>query len=105
MTACTSVGFAENVIPKRSLPMPAGGSDANLFRCEWRGSYVTGHRLARREFHTLFPLQITDRKRVIVLDLTLTGDGYRQLNECAHEFPIHFLGPLRRWPTGRVEEQ
>src|ERR1700722_3170579 len=42
---------------------------------------------------------------MVIFDLALTGDGYRQLNECAHKLPIHFLGPLRRWCTGRVEEQ
>src|SRR5271163_460619 len=48
MTACASVGFAENVIPEMSLPMPARGSDANLCRREWRNSYVTGYGLSRR---------------------------------------------------------
>src|ERR1700722_1727299 len=42
---------------------------------------------------------------MVILDLALTGDGYRQLNESAHELPVHFLGSLRRWRTGRVEEQ
>jgi hypothetical protein len=41
---------------------------------------------------------------MVIFDLALTGDGHRQLNECAHELPIHFLGPLRRGRTGRIEE-
>jgi hypothetical protein len=53
----------------------------------------------------LSALQITDGKRMIVFDFALTGHGYRQLNECAHKLPVHFLGPLRRWRTRRVEEQ
>ena len=50
-------------------------------------------------------LQVTDGERMIVFDFAFTGDGYRQLNEGAHELPINFLGSLRRWRTGRVEEQ
>jgi hypothetical protein len=42
---------------------------------------------------------------MVIFDLALTGDGYRQLNESAHELPVHFLGSLRRWRTGCVEEQ
>jgi hypothetical protein len=42
---------------------------------------------------------------MVIFDLAFTGDSYRQLNECADELSIHFLGALRRWRTGHVEEQ
>jgi hypothetical protein len=50
MTACTSVGFAENVIPEQSLTIPARGCDANLFRGKWRDLGVMGYGLARPQY-------------------------------------------------------
>jgi hypothetical protein len=47
MTVCTSVGFAENVIPERSLSIPARGCDANLLRGKWRDLDVMGYGLTR----------------------------------------------------------
>ena len=91
MTTCTDVGFAEDVIPKGSLALPARGSDANLLRSERSNSDVTGHSLARRESDTVTALQVTNGERMIVLNLALTGDGYRQLDECSHQLPIDSL--------------
>ena len=33
MTSCTSVGFAENVVPERSLAMPTRESEATYCGC------------------------------------------------------------------------
>jgi len=59
MTSCRGVGFAENVIPQRSLATPTRGSKANLLCGERGDSDVTGHRLARWQADALPPLQVT----------------------------------------------
>src|SRR6476620_4133062 len=48
MTSGTGVSFAENVVPQRSLAVPARGGDANLLRGERGDSDVTGDGLTRR---------------------------------------------------------
>src|SRR5215469_6728526 len=92
MTACTSVGFAENVVPQRSLVMPTRGSETNLFLGERDDSDMTSHRLARGQPYALPSLQVTDGERMIVFNLAFTADGCRQLNECSHKPSIDFLG-------------
>jgi hypothetical protein len=42
---------------------------------------------------------------MIVFNLAFTGHGHGQLNECAHQLPVNFLGPLCRRRTGCVKEQ
>src|SRR5580692_6602226 len=42
---------------------------------------------------------------MIVFNLALTGDGYRQLNERPYQLSVDFLAPLRRFRAGRVKEQ
>jgi hypothetical protein len=66
---------------------------------------LTGHGFARREPDTLAALQVTDGERMIVLDLTGTGDGDWQTNESPRELSIDFLRPLRQWRTRFIEEQ
>src|SRR5215471_3668614 len=105
MAARTSVGFAENVVPQRSLAMPTRGSEANLFLGERDDSDVTSHRLARWQPDALPSLQVTDCERMIVFNLAFTGDGYGQLNECSHQPSIDFLGSLCRCRAGRVKER
>ena len=105
MTARTSVGFAENVVPQRSLATPTRGSETNLFFGERDDSDVTSHRLAGWQPDALPSLQVTDGERMIVFNLAFTGDGYRQLNECSHKPSIDFLGSLCRCRAGRVKEQ
>jgi hypothetical protein len=46
MTARTSAGFAENVVPQRSLAMATRRSETNLFLGERNYSDMTSHRLA-----------------------------------------------------------
>jgi hypothetical protein len=104
MSARASVGFAENVVPQRSLATPTRGSEANLFFGERDDSDVT-HRLAGWQPDALPSLQVTDGERMIVFNLSFTGDGYRQLNQCSHKPSIDFLGSLCRCRGGRVEEQ
>jgi hypothetical protein len=105
MTSCTDIGPAENVVPERRLCFPACGSNPDLLRCERGNSHVTGHGFARREPDTLAALQVTDGERMIVLDLTGTGDGDWQTNERPRELSIDFLRPLRQWRTRFIEEQ
>jgi hypothetical protein len=96
MTSCRGVGFAENVIPQRSFATPTRGSKANVLRGERGDSDVTGHVLTRWQSDALTSLQVTDGERMIVFDLALTGDSYRQLNKGSHKLSIDFLAPLRR---------
>src|SRR5438552_5708764 len=105
MTSCTDIGFAENVVPERSLALPPHRGDPNLLGIQRGDSNVTGHGLASREPDTLSTVQVTDGERMIVLDLALTGHTYWQLNECSHQLPVDFLRPLRRCHTWCVEEQ
>jgi hypothetical protein len=73
MTLGKYIGFAENVVPKRSLAPPACGCDANLLRSKHGNSDVTGHGFAGRKPDSLPSLQVTHRERMIVLDLALSG--------------------------------
>jgi hypothetical protein len=91
MTSGTRVGFAKDVVPERGLALPTCRSDANLLRGEWSNSDVTGYGFARREPAPLAALQVTNGKRMIVVNLTLTRDGHWQRNECSHKFAIDFL--------------
>ena len=47
VTSCTDVGFAENVVPQRSVALPTRGRDANLLRSEGDDADVTRDGLAR----------------------------------------------------------
>src|SRR5438876_2255105 len=73
MTSCTDIGFAENVVPERSLTLPPRRSDSNLLGIQRGDSNVTGHGLARREPDTLPALQVTDGERVVIPYLELAG--------------------------------
>jgi hypothetical protein len=42
---------------------------------------------------------------MIVFNFGLTGDGYRQLNECSRQLSVDLLRPLCRCRTRCVEEQ
>ena len=48
VTSGTRVGFAEDVVPQRSLALPPRRGDADLLRGERRDSNVMGHGLAKR---------------------------------------------------------
>ena len=91
ITSCTGVSFTENVVPERSLALPVCGCEANLLRSERGNSHVTGHGFAGREPNTLAALQVSHGERMIVLDLTLTGNGNWQLNQCLDQLPVNFL--------------
>ena len=60
MTALADVGFAQDVVPQRSLATPTRGSDAHLVCGEGSDSEVTGHGLARWQPDTLPSLQVTN---------------------------------------------
>src|SRR5580698_4854769 len=104
-TACTCVGFTQNVIPERCLAMPTRGSDANLLLRKRGDSHVTRDGLARRQPDALSALQITDGERVIIFDLAGASHGYRQFDECADQLSVYFLAALRSCRSGGVEEQ
>src|SRR5437588_9553309 len=105
MTSCTDIGFAENVVPQRSVTLPLRGGDPNLLGIQRGDSNVTRHGFARWQPDTLSSLQVTDGERVVILNLALAGDSYWQLNECSHQLPVDFLRPLRRCHTWCIEEQ
>jgi hypothetical protein len=91
MAFCTGMGFTENVVPERCFSNPTCGSDANPLRAERGDSQVTGYGFTRREPDALAALQVTDGERMVVVNLTHTGNSRRQRNQCSHQLPIDVL--------------
>src|SRR5262252_8072328 len=83
MTARTSVGFAENVVPQRSLATPTRGSETNLFFRE--GRFRCDEPPPRRMAARRLALAAGHGRRANDSLQSRIGDGYRQLNECSHK--------------------